>query len=46
MGLFSRHDKGKVIRKNKDGSVERMYKNGIKEKRRTTKIQRARGKRI
>mgnify|MGYP005794116297 CR=1 FL=1 len=37
MGLFNRNDNGKVIRKNKDGSVERIYKDGIKEKRRTTK---------
>ena len=37
LGLFSKRDNGKIIKKNKDGSVERIYKNGIKDRTRTTK---------
>lgn len=37
MGLFSNYDKGKITKKNSDGSFERIYKNGTKEKVRTTK---------
>ncbi len=40
MGLFSfsgSTDNGKITKKYSDGSFERVYKNGIKEKVRTTK---------
>lgn len=36
-GLFGRVDKGKITKRYKDGSFERLYKNGIKERVRTTK---------
>ena len=32
MGLFSKHDKGKITKKNSDGSFERIFKDGTKEK--------------
>ena len=35
--LFSKRDNGKIIKRNKDGSIERIYKNGIKDRTRTTK---------
>lgn len=37
MGLFSKKDNGKVTKKNLDGSFERVYKDGTKEKVRATK---------
>lgn len=37
MGLFNNYDKGKITKRNSDGSFERIYKNGTKEKVRTTK---------
>ena len=37
MGLFSNYDKGKITKRKSDGSFERIYKNGTKEKVRTTK---------
>jgi len=37
MGLFSKKDNGKIIKKYLDGSFERIFKDGTKEKVRATK---------
>ena len=37
MGLFSKNDKGKITKKYSDGSFERIFKDGTKEKVRETK---------
>ena len=37
MGLFGNYDRGKITKRNSNGSFERIYKNGTKEKVRTTK---------
>ena len=37
MGLFSKNNKGKITKKYSDGSFERIFKDGIKEKVSATK---------
>lgn len=37
MGLFSKVDKGKITKKYSDGSFDRIFKDGTKEKVRATK---------